>query len=135
MSKSLWSPARRPCWVSAVSWWRRTSTPVILLATLLLAAWGACGGNGKANRDAGGGPVVASPVVIAVGTPRPRTGNWSVNYWTWPSTYGNAVAGTETLVAALEPTYMRVGGYNNDANVPDPFDDARVDDMITYARA
>jgi len=33
-----------------------------------------------------------------------------------------AVAGTEAMVAALTPAYMRVGGYNNDANSPDPFD-------------
>jgi hypothetical protein len=112
------------------------------MGALLFAGGGACGGHKQNNADGGdaglgggGGSVVASPVVIAVGTPRPRTGSWSVNYWTWPASYGNAVAGTETLVAALTPTYMRVGGYNNDANLPDPFDDAHVDAMITYARA
>jgi len=62
-------------------------------------------------------------------------GTWSVNYWTWPQAYGNSVAGTESLVAALKPTMMRVGGYNNDANTPDPFNNAEVDRMIAYARA
>jgi hypothetical protein len=83
----------------------------------------------------GGGSIDANPVIISVETPRPRTGTWSVNYWTWPQTYGNSVAGTESLIAALKPTWMRVGGYNNDANTPDPFDDAEMDRMIAYARA
>ena len=30
---------------------------------------------------------------------------------------------------------MRVGGYNNDANTPDPFDNAQLDAMVAYARA
>jgi len=53
----------------------------------------------------------------------------------WSPTYGDDVAGTETLVADLKPSFMRVGGYNNDANIPDPFDDAQLDTMVAYARA
>jgi hypothetical protein len=45
------------------------------------------------------------------------------------------VTGTDALVAALKPGVMRVGGYNNDANTPDPFDDAKLDAMVAYARA
>src|SRR5947209_3687752 len=82
--------------------------------------------NGNANPQ---------PLVISAATPRARTGTWSVNYWTWPVTYGNPIEGTESLVAALKPAMMRVGGYNNDANTPDPFDDAQFDRMIAYARA
>jgi hypothetical protein len=84
-----------------------------------------------------GGSVVvpATPLVVDVSKPRPRTGNWSVNYWMWSPTYGDSLPGTEDLVAALKPTYMRVGGYNNDANTPDPFDSAQLDAMVTYARA
>ena len=99
----------------------------------LLACVGACGGHKQSNVD--GGSVAALPVVISAAAPRARTGTWSVNYWTWPTTYGNAVAGTETLIHQLSPRFMRVGGYNNDANTPDPFDDAQVDKMIAYARA
>jgi hypothetical protein len=47
----------------------------------------------------------------------------------------DALPGTETLVKALAPAVMRVGGYNNDANTPDPFDDAQLDAAVTYARA
>jgi hypothetical protein len=73
--------------------------------------------------------------VISAASPRPRTGTWSVNYWTWPAAYGNSVAGTEAMVAALKPAMMRVGGYNNDVNTPNPFDDTQFDRMIAYARA
>ncbi len=73
--------------------------------------------------------------MISAASPAPRTTTWSVNYWQWTPTWGDAVAGTETLVAALKPSYLRVGGYNNDANVPDPFDEAQIDAMVAYARA
>ena len=82
-----------------------------------------------------GGIPNAQPLVVSAAAPRPRIGTWSVNYWTWPISYGNAVAGTETAVAALKPTMIRVGGYNNDANIPDPFNDAEFDRMMAYARA
>ena len=49
--------------------------------------------------------------------------------------YGDAVTGTDTLVAALKPALMRVGGYNNDVNMPDPFDDAAFDTAVAYARS
>lgn len=110
----------------------RLHTLATLTATLVLVCGGACGSQKQTDTPA---TVAASPVVISVAAPRPRTGSWSVNYWTWPAAYGNSVAGTETLVAALAPTYMRVGGYNNDANTPNPFDDAQVDAMVAYARA
>jgi hypothetical protein len=75
------------------------------------------------------------PVTISAAAPRARTGTWSVNYWTWPRTYGDDVTGTDTLIHDLAPRYLRVGGYNNDANTPDPFDEAQIDKMIAYARA
>ena len=106
---------------------------MMLHAAVLLACEGGCGSHGQTG--GGGGGVVAAPVVVSVAAPRARTGTWSVNYWTWPAAYGNSVAGTESPVAALTPAYMRVGGYNNDANTPDPFDDAQVDTMVAYARA
>jgi hypothetical protein len=83
----------------------------------------------------GGAPVTVTTVGIPTATRTPRTATWSVNYWTWMPTFGNSVAGTEALVAALTPSYMRVGGYNNDANTPDSFDDAQLDAMVAYARA
>ncbi len=100
------------------------------------------GGAGKGGAGAeagaggaGGAGVTVTPVTVSTTTRTPRTTSWSVNYWTWMPTYGNDVTGTEAMVAALTPTYMRVGGYNNDANMPDPFDDAQLDAMVTYANA
>jgi hypothetical protein len=104
-----------------------------VLNVVLLTCAGACANHKQSTMDIGS--VAAMPVVISAAAPRARTGTWSVNYWTWPTTYGNAVAGTETLIHQLSPRFMRVGGYNNDANTPDPFDDAQVDKMIAYARA
>ena len=121
-----------------------------------LASWvvGGCGGatshvgssdggvsvDGSRSADGGGdadaGPTVpVSRVVISTATRTPRTTTWSVNYWDWMPTLGDDVTGTDALVAALKPTVMRIGGYNNDANTPDPFDNAQLDRAVAYARA
>ena len=105
---------------------------------VLLASVAACASNPKANHDSGTAATdtenvntTVNPVIISASTPRPRTGTWSVNYWTWP----DALTGTETLVAALKPAFLRVGGYNNDVNMPDPFSNDQLDTMVAYARA
>jgi hypothetical protein len=53
----------------------------------------------------------------------------------WMPSFGNDVSGTETEVAALKPSILRVGGYNNDANIPSVFDNAQLDAAVAYARA
>ena len=83
----------------------------------------------------GGASVSPSPVVISAKSPVPITTTRSINYWTWAPTYGDDIAGTETLVAPLGFELMRIGGYNNDANTPDPFDDGQTDEAVAYARA
>src|SRR6478672_6622751 len=84
----------------------------------------ACGGGGV-HKDAGDSDAaVGVPVVISTTTRHARTTTLSVNYWQWAPTYGDDTTGTEALVAPLQPATMRVGGYNNDANTPDAFDDA-----------
>ena len=93
----------------------------LLVAVLALGLSAGCGSSHALNPDAGtdggadAGPP-GTPVVISTGNRTPRTTTWSVNYWTWMPDYSDSVAGTETLVNALKPTIMRVGGYNNDAN-------------------
>jgi len=67
-------------------------------------------------------------------TPR-TTAGIGVSYWQWSPTWGNLIAGTETQVAALKPMVIRIGGYNNDANTPDTFDNAQMDKAVAYARA
>src|SRR5579863_397725 len=81
------------------------------------------------------GSVSASPLVVATATRTPRTTATGVNYWLWMPAFGDDVTGTDTLMAALKPTVMRVGGYNNDANTQDPFDDGAFDTAVAYARA
>jgi hypothetical protein len=78
--------------------------------------------------------VDVSRVVISTANRTPRKTTWSVNYWQWMPTFGDGVTGTDTLVAALKTTVMRIGGYNNDANTPDPFDNAQLDRAVAYAR-
>src|ERR1022692_3346554 len=107
-------------------------------AGLFGLAWsvaGGCGGdNGHLGNPDDGGPP-ATPVVISTATRTPRTTTWSVNYWQWMPAFGDDITGTDTLVAALKPAIMRIGGYNNDANTPQPFDNAQLDKAIAYARA
>jgi hypothetical protein len=94
---------------------------------------GAAGSGGGGGGDASiGNP---SPLVVSTTARHPRTTTMAVNYWQWAPAFGNYVAGTESLVAAVAPALMRVGGYNNDANTPNPFDDGQLDTMVAYARA
>ncbi len=111
-----------------------------LLAGTLLSAGlvVGCNDGGAAPPDGGSGstgPVTVNPLIVSTTMRTSRTTTWSVNYWQWSPSYGNDVAGTESLVAALQPALLRVGGYNNDANTPDPFDNAQLDAMVAYARA
>lgn len=76
-----------------------------------------------------------TPLVVSVAQPVPRTTTWSVNYWRWMPDYGDAVTGTAELIKALKPAFLRVGGYNNDVNAANPFDNAAFDKAVTYARA
>jgi hypothetical protein len=116
---------------------RRYLAGLLGLAAVLAAA-GCDDGSNAAPPDGGSGAaggVVVSPLVVSTATRTPRTTTWSVNYWMWSPTYGDQLPGTEPLVAALKPAVMRVGGYNNDANTPDPFDNAQLDTAVAYARA
>ncbi len=93
---------------------------------------GGAGGQGMGGQDGG---LTVGPLVVSAKSPKPRTTTWSANYWMWSPTYGNNIAGTEPLVAPLKISTLRAGGYNNDANLPDPFDHAQVDALVAYARA
>src|SRR5262245_42188772 len=101
---------------------------------MLVAAVGACGGSTTAPPDSG---ISGLPATIAVSTNArtPRVSTWSLGYWTWAPTWGAPVVGTEALIAALKPPLIRIGCYNNDANIPDEFDHAEIDKAAAYARA
>lgn len=75
------------------------------------------------------------PVVVSAATPTRRDTTLSINYWQWRTAYGDGVTGTEALIAALKPTFLRVGGHTNDANGRDVFDLAALDQSVAYARA
>ena len=83
-------------------------------------------------------PATSGTVVVsaAAASRRPRaTSGMGVSYWQWSPTWGNLIAGTETQIAALKPMVIRIGGFNNDANTPDSFDNAQMDKAVAYARA
>ena len=101
---------------------------------LLVAAFGACGGTPGSSPDSGTSGLPAAIAVSATAR-TPRASTWSLGYWTWAPSYGASVAGTEAKIAALAPPLIRIGCYNNDANVPDPFDHAELDKAAAYARA
>ena len=107
----------------------------LILGVLGLGAGGCSGGSGSGTNLDAGPPVPTYPLVVSAATRTPITTTRSVNYWQWVASYTNGVAGTESLVNALHPAVMRVGGYNNDTNSPDPFDDAAFDAAVAYARA
>jgi hypothetical protein len=98
---------------------------------------GVSGGGQTGAGGTGGVGLTVTPVSIsaAPATRTARTTSWSVNYWQWSPSFGDQIPGTEAQVAAVTPRYLRVGGYNNDANTPDTFDNAKLDAMVTYARA
>ena len=116
-----------------------TAVPLVIGGSLLGCgggAKGAAGGLSDAGAGGAGGSAIAgAPLVIAADARTPRTTTWSVNYWQWMPDFTDAVTGTDAEIAALHPTLMRIGGYNNDANTPDPFDDAAFDQAVAYARA
>lgn len=82
-------------------------------------------------------PVSGSVLVSAAATSRTTraTSGIGASYWQWSPTWGALISGTETQMAALKPMVVRIGGYNNDANTPDTFDNAQLDKAVAYARA
>lgn len=112
-----------------------TGNLVILISASLLA----CGGSSLRVGDAGAkdGGVPVSPLVISTAIRTERIATLSINYWQWMPgyAYGDQIAGTDALVAALKPALMRVGGYDNDVNTPNPLDNAAFDKAVAYARA
>jgi hypothetical protein len=93
------------------------------------------GASGTGGLAGTGGAIPMSTVVVSASSRSPRTTTWSVNYWDWMPSFGDDVTGTETLIQPLGASVMRIGGYNNDANLPDPFDEAALDQAVAYARA
>jgi hypothetical protein len=104
-----------------------TVQSVLFSACLLASLWGCS----KAS-----GPTVSGTVAISAAPQTVRTNNGlGTSYWLWPPTWGNLIAGTEDQVHKLAPFVMRVGGSNNDTNLPDKFDNAQMDTAMTYLRA
>jgi hypothetical protein len=98
---------------------------------------GASGSGGTSSSGGASTPIDPSVprLVVSASNPGARQTSLSANYWMWPSAYADDVSGTEQAIAPLAPALLRMGGYNNDANLPMPFDDAELDRAVAYARA
>ena len=58
-----------------------------------------------------------------------------MNYWLWPTTWGDTIDGTDADIAALAPRFLRIGGHNNDNNMPDRLDGPALAAAVAYAKA
>jgi hypothetical protein len=113
-------------WTCAVGW--------ILFVACAKAPPPSSNGTGGIGVGAGGA-AVSGQIVVSAAKRTQRTGTFGLNYWMWSPTFGNNLAGTEEAAAALAPRFLRVGGHNNDNNMPDPFTAAEVDRAVAYAKA
>lgn len=102
---------------------------------LVVIACSSPSGSGPATTTPPDASAEGSPVVISTTHRTARPQNWSVDYWMWLPSGGDPIDGTQAAVQSLKPALMRVGGYNSDANTPDPFDDVQLDKAIAYARS
>jgi len=81
-------------------------------------------------------PAVTGTISVSYEAPQTRpTSGLGTNYWSWVPAWGDLIAGSEAQIQRLAPFVMRIGGYNNDANTPAPFDEAQLDLAVAYARA
>lgn len=109
------------------------SLAAVVLPTCAKAPPGPTADAGTLSADSA--PPLTGTVTVSTATRTPRsTSGFGTSYWSWSPTYGNPIAGTQSMVLPLGPVVMRIGGYNNDANLPDPFDNAQVDKAVAYAR-
>ena len=113
--------------------------------TISALSFSACGGtsnalsdNGTAQStdDAGDTGTLTPTIRVSVDKVTPM-GEMAlgINYWSWVDAWGNSVAGTEEVISALRPRFIRIGGTNNDTGDPEPFDSEELDDAIDYARS
>lgn len=56
------------------------------------------------------------------------------NYWMWCETWGNSIAGTESVVAALNPGMLRLGGISVDVDYPDKVSEEVLTDFYNYCQ-
>ena len=116
----------------------RTRLAALVVGLTSITGCGGTSSESPSTPDAGSPPVIDPSVpriTVSAASPAARATSFSVNYWMWPAAYQDDVSGTEQAVAALTPALLRMGGYNNDANVPMPFDDAEFDRAVLYAQA
>lgn len=112
------------------------------------AVGGAGSGGGSTSSDASStpdsgtgtipdaGPALTGTVNISGVAPKSTSPLFQgVNYWSWVTSYGAQVVGTESLIGALQPRLVRLGGTNADNSTPQSYSNDVIMAAVTYARA
>jgi hypothetical protein len=115
---------------------RSHSRAVVAILTILHFPILACQGSAPSPSPT---PVAgpAGTILVSGTNPTAAATRYGQNFWCW-SNYGDYVARTEGLVAALRLGVLRAGGHNNDTNASDgfdPFDEPQIDAYVAYCRA
>lgn len=111
---------------------RGFQVPLTLLILALIAVLSGCGGGGGSS-TATDGP--AGTITVSALNPQPIGAQaYGQNYWCWAAGYNDPIQGTEAQGESLKVNVLRAGGYNNDAQTPNPWNEAEVDAFIAYCK-
>lgn len=82
-------------------------------------------------------PVHAGTVTLSRSAAAPEISPFAFghNYWCWTPMWGDGVAGTESLIEAARVKLVRAGGFDNEAQIPEPFTNDELDQFVAYSRA
>jgi Glycoside hydrolase family 44 len=83
----------------------------------------------------GAAPLAGTVVLTRVGAAAISPAAFGQNYWSWEPSFGDPLAGTETLAKAMHLGFLRAGGDNNDTQMPSAFTEAEVDAFVAYSKA
>jgi hypothetical protein len=60
---------------------------------------------------------------------------FGMNYWQWTPTWGNDIEGTDSLIAGLRLSILRLGGINVDVDYPDTVNSNVLTEYDTYCKS
>jgi len=127
---------------------RTPSAPFALVPLLLVGACdvgetshasgsggGAAASTAASTGTGGSAPLAGTVALTAAGALAIAPTAFGQNYWSWEPSFGDPLAGTETMAAAMHLGFLRAGGNNNDTQSPSPFTNAEIDAFVAYSRA
>jgi hypothetical protein len=93
------------------------------------------GGGSAASSGSGAAPLAGTVAITSTGAVPISPLAFGQNYWNWEPSYGDPIAGTQTLAKAMSLGFLRAGGDNNDTQMPGPFTNADIDTFVAYSKA